>query len=256
MRLLSLSDDNHFSLKWFPEDNIPPYAILSHTWFRGKNEEVTFKEIQEGIQDDRPGFKKLKFCGKQANADGLSYFWVDTCCIDKSNETEVTTAINTMFWWYQNAEKCYTYLSDVLSRTEDDLPRRWESDFRNCAWFTRGWTLQELLAPSNVEFYSQDCVRLGDKKSLEHQIADITGIAIGALRGQLLSDFSIIERFRWVENRQTTEKEDKAYCLLGIFDVSMPLCYDEGESKALSRLHKEIQRSSASKFFFSLIAIC
>lgn len=103
-----------------------------------------------------------------------------------------------MFWWYQNATKCYVYLSDVLYSTKDSrsLHTAWESDFRKSAWFTRGWTLQELIAPNNVEFYSQDGVKLGDKKSLEQQIINITGITVGAFRGQLLSDFSIIERFR------------------------------------------------------------
>jgi hypothetical protein len=257
MRLLKLGSDDRFTLKWFSEENVPPYAILSHTWFRGQNEEVTFEVITECIQDKRPGFRKLEFCCKQAKADDLSYFWVDTCCIDKSNQTELTTSINAMFSWYQNAAKCYVYLPDVLYHTKDTQleSNAWELDFRKSAWFTRGWTLQELLAPHNVEFYSQDGIWLGDKKSLEQQIVDITGISVGALRGQSLSDFRVMERFNWVQNRRTTEKEDKAYCLFGIFDVSIPLSYGEGEASALSRLHEEIQRSAARKFRFSLMVI-
>jgi hypothetical protein len=121
----------------------------------------------------------------------------------------------------------------------------WESAFRNSRWFTRGWTLQELLAPETVVFYSQDHVRLGDKKSLEQQITDITGISPDALQGhRMLSDFSIEERTLWVEKRQTTVEEDKAYCLLGVFGIFLPLIYGEGQLNAMKRLNKEVREST------------
>src|SRR5947209_7172993 len=101
----------------------------------------------------------------------------------------------------------------------------WELDFRKSRWFTRGWTLKELLAPGSVEFFSREGKQLGDKRTLERQIHEITGIAIPALRGTPLSQFGIDERLSWAENRQTTRKEDKAYSLLGIFDVFMSLIY-------------------------------
>jgi Heterokaryon incompatibility protein (HET) len=248
MRLLWIDNNGRFRLEWFSKNNIPPYAILSHTWGRGKDDEVTFKDIIDGTGSNKPGFQKLTFCGNQAKSDGLDHFWVDTCCIDKSNNNELTTAINSMFRWYQNAARCYVYLWDVSIRTQDGQSHiEWESAFRNSLWFTRGWTLQELLAPKIVVFYSRDHIRLGDRTSLKQQITKITGIAIEALQGRMLSDFSVEERFFWAERRQTTEEEDKAYCLLGIFNVFLPLIYGEGQSSAMRRLRKEILESTTER---------
>jgi hypothetical protein len=249
MRLLKLNDDGSFSSKWFSEDKVPPYAILSHTWGTGEDDEVTFKDLKDGTSDNKPGFQKLRFCSRQAKDNDLHYFWVDTCCIDKQDLNELTTAINSMFRFYQNAARCYVYLSDVSFRTQDGqfVHVEWESAFRNSRWFRRGWTLQELLAPKIVDFYSQDGVRLGDKCSLEQQIAKITGIPVEALQGQSLSKFSIEERSSWVKQRQTTKAEDKAYCLLGIFNVFLPLIYSEGEQSAMRRLQKEIRESISNK---------
>jgi hypothetical protein len=248
MRLLKINDDGSFSLELFPKDKTPPYAILSHTWGAGKDEEVTYKDVIDKTGDKRPGFKKLEFCGKQARADGLHYFWVDTCCIDKSSSAELGESINSMFRWYQNAARCYVYLSDVSVRTQDGVSEHteWESAFRNSRWFTRGWTLQELLAPKIVIFYSQDRERLGDKKSLGQQIAEVTAIPLEALQGQSPSEFSVEERFLWVEKRQTTKEEDKAYCLLGIFNVFLPLIYGEGQLNAIRRLNKEVRELAST----------
>lgn len=148
-----------------------------------------------------------------------------------------------MFRYYQNAVKCYVYLSDVSVRAQGGQSDHieWESAFRNSRWFKRGWTLQELLAPKIVIFYSLEHVRLGGRKSLEPQIADITGIAAEALRGRKLSDFSIEERYLWAKPRETTEEEDMAYWLLGIFDVFLPPIYGEGRSSAMKRLDKEVR---------------
>jgi hypothetical protein len=250
MRLLKISDDGRFSLERFAKDSIPPYAILSHRWSTDEDDEITFKEITEGISDKtKPGFKKLEFCGAQAKADDLHYFWVDTCCIDKLNQNELSIAIYSMFRWYQNAVKCYVYLSDVCVGDRDDQSIRATSEFAlpKSEWFSRGWTLQELLAPETVEFYSRDCVRLGDKSSLEQQIAERTGIPTAALQGRSLSSFTPEELFGWVKQRRTKKEEDKAYCLLGVFDVSMLLDYGEGEKKAFSRLHKEIENRVPGK---------
>lgn len=139
----------------------------------------------------------------------------------------------------------YVWLQDVSGHIRDsqsDL-EAWGSAFRNSRWFTRGWTLQELLAPKSVEFYSYNNIRLGDKKSLEQKICEITKIDIKALHGHPLREFSVDERLRWRETRQTTEEEDRAYCLLGIFNVSMPLVYGEGYDKAFKRLLTEIEDS-------------
>jgi hypothetical protein len=138
MRLLKLNDDGHFRLERFQKDRIPlRYAILSHTWGQGEDDEVTYKDIINGTGNNKPGFKKLEFCGKQAKHDDLHYFWVDTCCIDKSNHNELATAINSMFRWYKNAERCYVYLSDVSVQARDRSEHvDWESSFRNSRWFT------------------------------------------------------------------------------------------------------------------------
>jgi len=250
MRLLKLNDTGGFSLTSFSDKDIPKYAILSHTW-GDANTEVTYGDLVDGAADSKEGYQKLQFCGNQAKAEGIHWFWVDTCCIDKSNNNELTKAINSMFRWYQNAAKCYVYLSDVSVYTQDGQLKHltWELSFRRSRWFTRGWTLQELLAPQIVEFYSRDHVRLGDKNSLMQQIHEITGIAVEALQGSPLSQFGVNERLRWSEKRQTTEEEDKAYCLLGIFNINMPLIYGEREASAMRRLMKEINESTNTQSY-------
>jgi hypothetical protein len=169
------------------------------------------------------------------------------CCIDKSSSTELTEAINSMFRWYKNASKCYVYLSDVSKSGHatdvQSSPATWEAAFRKSRWFRRGWTLQELIAPASVEFFSREGNRLGSKRSLEQHIHDITGIPIRALRGEFLKGFEVEERLSWAKHRETKRQEDKAYSLLGIFDIQMPLLYGEGREKALVRLRKEIDTS-------------
>lgn len=241
MWLLSTNPDGSFSLTNFIGDAIPSYATLSHTW-AADNQELTFQDLKNGLGFGKDGYGKIQFCSEQAERDGLRYFWVDSCCIDKSNSAELRTAINSMFRWYQNAAKCYVYLSDVStgkhSRSSDLL---WDPAFRRSRWFTRGWTLQELLAPRSVEFFSRDGKRLGNKDSLEQQIHEITGIPVKALQGHV-SHFSFNERRLWAANRETTIEEDQVYCLLGIFNVHLPLIYGEGKQHALRRLQDEIDR--------------
>jgi hypothetical protein len=241
MRLLYTADDGR--LGWTDDlvgEQIPPYAILSHTW---EGQEVTYKDLRNyrDITDVdarlKGGYQKIFFCAAQAKRDGLDYFWVDTCCIDKANNTELSEAINSMFRWYQNAGKCYVYLSDVEN---DTLGGEDESAFKRSRWFTRGWTLQELLAPKSVEFFSSTKVRLGDKESLKGILHEITKVPVQALLGSRLSDYSVSERFSWAENRQTTREEDRAYCLLGVFDVHLPLIYGERKENALDRLRDAV----------------
>jgi len=252
MRLLKCGSGGEFSLTDDRTgDDIPPYAALSHTWAEDY-EEVTFKDLMEGTGKSKAGYDKIKFCGRQATKDGLHYFWIDTCCIDKSNSTELQEAINSMFRWYRDATKCYVHLADVSisdSRENAQLPQStWEPEFRSSRWFTRGWTLQELIAPRSVDFFSREGKRLGDKKSLERQIHEITGVDIGALRGAPLSRYGVQERMSWAAKRQTTRKEDKAYSLLGIFNIYMPIIYGEGEN-AFFRLQRKIEKSSKGRSF-------
>ena len=246
MRLLKrLPGGDGFELLSYSNDaDLPPYAILSHTWTEGQ--EVTYNELVAGTGKDKTGYDKIKFCGNQAAADGLDYFWIDTCCIDKSTSDELSTAINSMFRWYQCAAKCYVHLSDVVVPDEisdaEASPLAWLAAFRQSRWFTRGWTLQELLAPARVEFFSEQGKRLGSRMSLEQEIHDIPRIPIAALRGQHLSEFSVEDRMGWAASRTTTLKEDKVYCLLGIFGVFLSLIYGEGEAYATLRLREEIQK--------------
>ncbi|PVH68331.1 HET-domain-containing protein, partial [Cadophora sp. DSE1049] len=186
--------------------------------------------------------EKIRFCAEQAKRDGLQYFWVDTCCIDKSNSAELTEAINSMFRWYGMSTKCYVYLSDVSRTAVNTDELAWESAFRKSRWFTRGWTLQDLLAPTSVEFFCRESKRIGSKSSLEQQIHEITGIPKPALQGAYLSQFNDKERFSWIQPRQTTVDEDRAYSLLGIFDVQMPLRYGEGMANAFKRHEDEIDK--------------
>jgi hypothetical protein len=246
MRLLQVDEDGGFSLTKDLIYNIPPYAILSHTW-GDEEEEVTFKDLKEGSGKTKAGYKKIQFCGAQASRDGLQNFWVDTCCIDKSNNTEFSEAINSMFRWYSNAAKCYAYLSDVSAIDYGPIDKSlqsWEPAFRNSRWFTRGWTLQELIAPPFVEFFCSNGRCLGNKEELEQELVEITGIPASALRGTPLSEFTVNERISWADTRVTHRAEDKVYSLLGIFDVYMPLIYGEGLGNATIRLHKSIEELS------------
>jgi ankyrin repeat protein len=246
MYLLRFGDDDHFSLVEYVGSSIPRYAILSHTW-GSDHEEVSFQEIKGGKGKGKAGYRKIRFCGERAASDGLQHFWVDTCCIDKSSSAELHEAINSMFCWYQNAERCYVYLSDVLdgiSSRDNEPSRSCKPAFRQSRWFTRGWTLQELIAPPSVEFFSKEGTWLGNKQSFEQTLHEITGIALNALQGHSLSRFSKNERLAWAAGRQTKREEDAAYCLLGIFGVFMPLIYGEGRKNALARLEEQIEKSS------------
>jgi hypothetical protein len=245
MRLLKYRPgDGGFELTALDDNHSLPYAILSHTWMA--DQEVTYKDLLEGTGTQKSGYAKLRFCGERAAANGLEYFWVDTCCIDKATSVELSTAINSMFRWYQRATKCYVYLSDVSVPEEvinaEAFRISWEQAFRRSRWFTRGWTLQELLAPASVEFFSREGKRLGSRISLEQEIHEITRIPAEALRGQKLSEFRVEERMRWATGRTTTVKEDKIYCLLGIFGVFLPFIYGEGEDYATLRFKEEIQK--------------
>jgi hypothetical protein len=195
MRLLELHDAGDVLLtEHFPNKGIPQYAILSHTW---GDEEVLFKDLTDGTGKNKAGYAKIQFCGNKAQHDDLRFFWVDSCGIDKASSAELQEAINSMFRWYRDAAKCYVYLADVSTANLDAGDKSsWEPAFRASRWFTRGWTLQELIAPKSVEFFSKEGVRLGDRKSLEQHIHDVTGIPRRALQGQgtLLSDFSVSDR--------------------------------------------------------------
>lgn len=210
--------------------NIPQYAILSHTW---TGSEVTFEELGTEAAERKTGFEKIKRCCALAAADGLQYVWIDTCCIDKRSSAELSEAINSMYRWYGKAQVCFAYLADVEGPGNLRLAES--------RWFTRGWTLQELVAPANVIFYGgEHWIKLGTKASLRDVISRITRIDSRILENsKAIFNASIAQRMSWASERSTTRIEDMAYCLLGIFDVNMPLLYGEGK-KAFLRLQLEL----------------
>ncbi|KAK6951337.1 hypothetical protein Daesc_007871 [Daldinia eschscholtzii] len=247
MRLLHVHSRK---LEEFNGESIPPYAILDLSKWGHK------------ILD---GYTKVEGCCRRAAKDGLSYVWIDTCCIDKSSSAELSEGINSMFQWYKRSAVCYVYLSDVSA---DDDPFEVSSEFRRSRWFTRGWTLQELLAPMELVFFDTvwNEIRIGrliralhtprspNTNALTRQekylnrlglltlLSDITNIPKKALDTGDFSKFCAAARLAWAAKRKTTRIEDVAYSLLGLLEVNMPLLYGEGE-KAFLRLQEEIIKS-------------
>ncbi|KAI9149068.1 ankyrin repeat-containing [Paramyrothecium foliicola] len=217
---------------------VPEYAILSHTW---EGEEVTLQDVLHHKTESQQGWQKIvSFCDQVSEAAPTSesvveYAWVDTCCIDKTSSAELSEAINAMFNWYRNARYCFAYLSDVECDSYGTLSENFEAS----RWFTRGWTLQELVAPAEVRFYDRKWTFIGTRTSLAKRISAITRIDIDVLLTGDVSSASVARRMSWAASRQTTRAEDTAYCLLGLFDVNMPMLYGEGE-KAFFRLQEEI----------------
>jgi hypothetical protein len=198
------------------------------------------------------GIHRLSLHSTLTKRKGHSYVWIDTCCIDKTSSAELNEAINSMFRWYQNAEVCYAYLSDVPSGLGEGKEKA--AALRESKWFTRGWTLQELIAPPKLQFVSNDWKEfLGDKASLGSLISKITGISrVWELSSRTLplAKVSVATRMSWVSRRTCTRKEDYAYCLMGIFGVYMPMMYGEGEN-AFMRLQLEILKVSDDESIFA-----
>jgi hypothetical protein len=264
IRLLRYDATGTPILEEFSSETTPPYASLSHTWSTTEEEECSKKDVEAGTWYVKPGSSKILFCLEQALQDGLEYVWIDTCCINNESSAELSEAINSMFKWYKLAAKCYVYLSDVAVGAENNLlsencdpndelvsSKMWKSAFLKSRWFTRGWTLQELLAPTTIDFFSKTSTCLGTKQELLEEINHITGIPKDALRGggDSLANFSVDERLSWARNRKTKREEDEIYSLLGIVDVSMAPIYGEGRVKARKRLLREIRESQETADF-------
>lgn len=234
------------------------YTILSHTWGEG---EISFQDLTSTTENYKAmaGYAKLLGCCEKSSHEGFQYTWIDTCCIDKSSSAELSEAINSMFDWYSKAQVCYAFLSDVDGLGIDE-PSQPSSTFRKSRWFQRGWTLQELLAPQEVVFFNKDWIEIGTKKSLGPVVGEITGIAKAALEKPLCGSEtcphvctrqSLAQKMSWAALRITTREEDRAYCLMGLFGVNMPLLYGEGGEKAFLRLLQEIMRQSSDDSVFA-----
>jgi hypothetical protein len=216
---------------------------FSHTWEDG--EEVSFKDMSDPSRNNKKGYRKIEMTRRMASDAGLSYAWIDTCCIDKSSSAELTEAINSMYRWYQRADICYAFLRDLSASGSLD------TDLQGCRWFKRGWTLQELIAPKDIDFFDEDWNNRGSKRDLVDVLSRITGINARILRhSQRLSSLAVAQKMSWAAGRETTRIEDIAYCLLGLFDVNMPLLYGE-EEKAFRRLQEEIIKSTADYSVFA-----
>lgn len=244
MRLL---DTFSFEFKEFFDSQIPKYAILSHRW---GDEEVTFQDFRKGKKRDSQGFAKINRCCMLAASRGFQWVWIDTCCIDKKSSAELTEAINSMCRWYQGAGECYAYLSDVVWKP-------WEIEeskkaFRQSLWFTRGWTLQELLAPHDVVFFDRQWSRFGTKFELATEILAATGIKYEHMIVDALdwNGACVATKMSWASKRVTSRVEDVAYCMMGLFGVNMPLLYGEGK-KAFIRLQLEIIKKSNDESIFA-----
>lgn len=222
--------------------DIPEYVILSHTWGA---EEVTFDDIGKPHARHMAGYSKIAGCCRLALRDGFKFAWIDTCCIDKRSSAELSEAINSMYSWYWRSAICYAYLPDVF--TGDS----WQYEMRSSRWFTRGWTLQELIAPEIVEFYNEAWEWLGTKARLIDIVEDVTKISPRVLLDRtIIRQSTIASRLSWAALRKTTRVEDMAYCLLGIMGVNMPMLYGEGD-RAFYRLQLEIMRQSNEHSIFA-----
>lgn len=243
MRLLSVST---YKLTEFFGDRIPPYAILSHTW---GEDEALFQHVMLGIEECKKhkGWSKITSFCETAARDSWDWVWIDTCCIDKSSSTELSEAINSMSKWYAKSHVCFAYLADVTSSENMD---DFEYQLRKSRWFTRGWTLQELLAPPEVIFFNSEWQDVGSRKGMAAMLSAVTWID-----GECFNDNtayrqrSIAQRMSWAAHRKTSREEDAAYCLLGLFDINMPLLYGEGP-RAFRRLQLEIIRQSHDHSIF------
>ncbi|KIJ61740.1 hypothetical protein HYDPIDRAFT_46635, partial [Hydnomerulius pinastri MD-312] len=222
------------------------YAILSHKWH--KDGQLRYQDLQGTEHDlvvhdsDPETMKKLKhFCRIAWAEHHVEFVWADMVCIDKLNSTELDESIRSMFMWYKNAYTCVAYLAGTQSL----------ADVVRDPWFTRGWTLQELLAPKHMKFYSVEWKQLTKSDNDKRDCGDTRALLRAIVKATTISkddilDFSpsaqmgVAKKMMWVAHRQTTRVEDKAYCMMGIFHVSFPIAYGEGGGRAFFRLFKEI----------------
>ncbi|KAL4070091.1 heterokaryon incompatibility protein-domain-containing protein [Scleroderma yunnanense] len=236
------------------------YAILSHCWGAAM-EEINFREVEMllkmGSSDrkklrQRRGYQKILKSCERAYKDQLKWLWVDTCCINAESSSELSEAINSMFRWYEGSEKCYAYLHDVEA---EKFPTRRNEKLGESGgwpkWFSRGWTLQELVAPSVVQFFNQHWQFIGDKNRHTHTLKEITRIPSCILQYGLDADrLSVAQIMSWAADRKTTRVEDRAYSLLGLFGVHMPMLYGEGKN-AFHRLQLELIRTTNDHSVFA-----
>ncbi|KAN0108595.1 HET domain containing protein [Hyaloscypha variabilis] len=261
MRLINVGNKQGFFFEEFNEPAIPQYAILSHTW---EKQELSYAEATAIFSTrivpfvTQAGFEKLSRFADEARALKLDYIWIDTCCIDKSSSAELSEAINSMYRWYHNATHCCVYLADVSAQPDNThLPAVWskyQKSIMQSRWLTRGWTLQELLAPrTQCRFYSMDWQLMSLVQDVTQAVSQKTGIPMEAITCFRPERWSVAQKMSWAARRRTTRIEDRAYSLLGLFNVNMPLIYGEGNS-AFRRLQEEILKNTTDQTIFCWMA--
>lgn len=230
---------------------IPDYAILSHTWAVDNAEEVVFSDMRD-LKEARAkrGWRKIEYSCDQALKDGLEWVWIDTCCIDKASSAELTEAINSMFRWYSYSRVCYVYLSDARGVSSQSSQEGIRSALWHCRWFERAWTLQELLAPNHVHFFDATWTFVGTKATLRDIISQLANIDEEALYYWKRDTFCASQIMHWAYSRRSTREEDRAYSLMGLFGVNMPIIYGEGRN-ALRRLQEHILKNSTDHTIFA-----
>ncbi|KAK2036506.1 HET-domain-containing protein, partial [Colletotrichum somersetense] len=245
-------------------DSPPTYAILSHRWETNICEEVLYDDFVNATNPDtqklrqKRGFAKVDGACKQAAQDGYDHIWIDSCCINQNSSAELSESINSMYRFYQEAQVCYAFLAGLPA---PNACIDADESFERHEWFTRGWTLQELIAPATVMFFTDELVGqsrtsnwiyLADKASICERLSAITNIDAAILRHkQPVGQASVAKRMSWAAKRVTTKPEDHAYSLMGLFDVNMPMIYGEGEKKAFLRLQEEIMKVSSDQSIFA-----
>ncbi|KAJ8518481.1 hypothetical protein ONZ45_g4467 [Pleurotus djamor] len=258
----------------FDQNTVARYAIASHRWDRQELAFVDREDLKSMEMKKQTAYAKFKGLCKAAEASGCRFVWIDTLCIDNTNAPELDESIRSMFSWYRNAYVCIVYLGQ-----SDD-----ESDIAKDTWFSRGWTLQELLAPKRIQFYSRDWNKLGminrcsneaykesspNDESNPESDPKLHGEDLGS-ESQLLKNISRVSyvslehlikplspcpelapvAFRYISIRETTRPEDISYCLLGLLDVQMPIAYGEGSERAFYRLQLACAQSSSDRALF------
>jgi Heterokaryon incompatibility protein (HET) len=249
-----------------------PFICISHVWYdRGRP--IEHEVLPEDLEDHswrkrkRKGADKvlgaceavrkwseqrskaLRKAGSKGDDQPVEFIWIDTCCVDQKNPAEVSASINSMFRWYSEAIACFVYLHDLEPSSSRD------AKLTKCEWFSRGWTLQELIAAPEAEFYDAGWNPIGNKSAgstMEVDISRITNIDTAILRNaEQLRDCKLSLRMAWAAGRTTRFEEDRAYSLLGIFNVQMPTLYGEGEESAFRRLQEEIIKYSDDHSIFA-----
>ncbi|CAI0647259.1 unnamed protein product [Colletotrichum noveboracense] len=249
MRLVNtmpVKDPKTRLMRVFPQDETPPYAILSHRWSPRNVGEVTFQHLDPNSESPKGpvSYKKItEFCNKAFDA-GFEWAWIDTCCINHEDSQEEGKSINSMCSWYRKAEVCYAYLADVTKL----------GDIGKSDWFKRGWTLQELLAPRNLIFFDRNWIDIGSRALRRDIIQETTKIPPEILLINTNTDYSVAQIISWATGRETSRPEDRAYSLLGLLRITMALDYTEGGEKAFVRLQQEIIKRSTDHSIFSWTA--